>query len=879
MIGQTISHYKILAKLGAGGMGVVYKAQDTTLNRAVALKFLPQDLTRDQETIDRFINEAQAASALDHANICTIHEIGETEDGQMFIVMAYYAGETLQKKVVSVQLSVDSVIDIVMQVARGLERAHEAGITHRDIKPSNLVITPRGEVKIIDFGLAKLVGQTRLTKTGATVGTVAYMSPEQIQHLDTDHPAQRDIWALGVVLYEMLTGKLPFRGDYEAAMLYSIVNEKPEPVQKYRPELAQEFLHVLNRALEKNPADRYQSVSDMLIDLRRLKSHTAGESTEDRPRPSSGERKISEAPAAVQARRPSKKKLWMSLGAVAVLAIIATVLLLLRERRPDPNPNMTFRALPIPFNDIRSPGLSQDGNWVAFPAADANGKWEVYLMNTSGGEPRRITSSDSSLVEIIQTDISPDGSQIVYCPYNRKLLKHEIHIISTLGGLSKRIVEGGMVPRWRPDGQRIGYILGSYTSLASKSGKKEFWSVKPDGNDNRLEFVDSLGIKEGGWSFSWSPDAQAVAWLRGFPEGYYEIIVRELATGKERQLTFDQKHIEDICWTHRREIIFSSDKAGNYNLWMAPVAGGQAIQITKGTGGEGGTQISTNGKKLLYYASDFIGHLWIANSDGSGARQITFDERWRYAPSFSPDGRRLLFRMYDPSLSTSHIYLMGRDGSNRQQLSFGNEWVGYSKWSPDGQWIAYSSQPSYTPIDSGSVYLLAASNPVAPRLLGKGADIWWINPKTLVVSRQFKNWLFSIDGAPPQKFYDDSTRAYPILEEKYVLFKDFRKGREGWWIVPIASLNSPSTGLPRKILSKGSLVTVARHGKLLLYYATNAGEIRKISLPNGKDELFPVQLSDWQFQLGVDISYDGKEIVYVEPRNRAKLVMIENLFK
>ncbi len=179
MIGQTISHYEIVEKLGQGGMGVVYKALDTRLNRTVALKFLPLELTHKAEAVERFVNEAQTASSLDHANICTVHEINETEEGQLYIVMAYYAGETLEKKVSSGQLSVDSAIDIVMQVARGLERAHEAGITHRDIKPSNLIITPRGEVKIIDFGLAKLAGQSRLTKTGSTPGTMAYMSPEQ----------------------------------------------------------------------------------------------------------------------------------------------------------------------------------------------------------------------------------------------------------------------------------------------------------------------------------------------------------------------------------------------------------------------------------------------------------------------------------------------------------------------------------------------------------------------------------------------------------------------------------------------------------------------------------------------------------------------------
>ncbi len=192
MIGETISHYQILEKLGAGGMGVVYKAQDTRLNRAVALKFLPQDLTRDQEVIDRFINEAQAASGLDHTNICTIYEINETEDGQMSIVMAYYAGETLQQKIAKGKatpagLQVAEAIDYAMQTACGLERAHEAGIIHRDIKPSNIIVTARGEVKIIDFGLAKLAGPSQATKTGNASGTVAYMSPEQAQGEITDH--------------------------------------------------------------------------------------------------------------------------------------------------------------------------------------------------------------------------------------------------------------------------------------------------------------------------------------------------------------------------------------------------------------------------------------------------------------------------------------------------------------------------------------------------------------------------------------------------------------------------------------------------------------------------------------------------------------------
>ena len=211
MIGKTISHYQIVEKLGEGGMGVVYKAEDTKLKRTVALKFLPPALSSNREANERFIQEAQAASALEHPNICTIYEIDETEDGQMFIVMACYEGESLKKKIEREPLELESAINIASQIAAGLARAHEAGITHRDIKPANLMVTERGEVKILDFGLAKLARRAQLTKTGSTVGTVAYMSPEQAQGQEVDN--RTDIWSLGVVMYEMLTGQLPFKGS------------------------------------------------------------------------------------------------------------------------------------------------------------------------------------------------------------------------------------------------------------------------------------------------------------------------------------------------------------------------------------------------------------------------------------------------------------------------------------------------------------------------------------------------------------------------------------------------------------------------------------------------------------------------------------------
>jgi serine/threonine protein kinase/tetratricopeptide (TPR) repeat protein len=268
MIGKTISHYKILEKLGEGGMGVVYKAEDTKLKRTVALKFLPPELTRDPEAKERFIQEAQAASTLDHPNICNVHEIDETADGQLFIVMTCYEGETLKQKTKDKKLKTEEAIDIAMQIAQGLAKAHEQGMIHRDIKPANVMITRDGVAKILDFGLTKLTGQVGITKVGTTLGTTAYMSPEQVRGEDVDH--RTDIWSLGAVLYEMVTGVRPFGGEYEPAVVYSILHDKPESMTSRRGDVPTELERIVEKALSKDMLKRYQHIDDMLVDLRTL---------------------------------------------------------------------------------------------------------------------------------------------------------------------------------------------------------------------------------------------------------------------------------------------------------------------------------------------------------------------------------------------------------------------------------------------------------------------------------------------------------------------------------------------------------------------------------------------------------------------------------
>ena len=259
---NIVGKYKLMGSLGSGGMGIVYKAEDTKLKRTVALKFLPQELTRDDEAKLRFVQEAQAASALEHNNICTIHEVDETEDGQMFIVMACYDGETLKAKIEKGPLMIEEAIDITLQVAKGLSKAHKKEIIHRDIKPANVMITSDRVVKILDFGLAKLTGQTRITKTATTMGTIAYMSPEQTRGEEVDH--RTDIWSLGVMLYQMVTGQLPFKGDYEQAVVYSILNQEPEPMHKLRDDIPAEVEEVVQKSLQKNGEKRYQKIDDVI---------------------------------------------------------------------------------------------------------------------------------------------------------------------------------------------------------------------------------------------------------------------------------------------------------------------------------------------------------------------------------------------------------------------------------------------------------------------------------------------------------------------------------------------------------------------------------------------------------------------------------------
>jgi len=331
MIGKTISHYKIVEKIGEGGMGVVYKAQDFKLDRFVALKFLPPHLTTNEDEKQRFIHEAKAASSLDHNNICNIYEIDETDDGRLFIAMACYEGETLDNRIKEKPLPIEEVIDITIQIAQGLAKAHEKEIVHRDVKPANIMMTKEDVVKVLDFGLAKLSTQTKLTKESTTLGTASYMSPEQAKGEDVDQ--RTDIWSLGVIIYEMLSGQLPFKGEYESAVIYSIMNDRQEPVTGLRTGVPMEMERIINKCLQKNSTDRYQHIDDMIVDLKGFNSESFGIASKE------------------ERQKNRSKSVLLPLAIISIIFLIIVVYFLIQQNEKSTSEWENSIAV-LPFSDL-----------------------------------------------------------------------------------------------------------------------------------------------------------------------------------------------------------------------------------------------------------------------------------------------------------------------------------------------------------------------------------------------------------------------------------------------------------------------------------------------------------------------------------------------
>jgi len=886
MIGTTISHYKILQKLGEGGMGVVYKAHDTKLQRDVALKFLPHYLTSDPTEKERFYHEARAAAALTNPNIAVVYEIGE-HDQQIFIAMEYVEGQTLKDIVGAMHvedpalggklpLPIYKILDIAIQICEGLATAHEKKIIHRDIKSANIMLTPKGQVKIMDFGLAKVLGATKLTKTGSTLGTAAYMSPEQAQSEEVDQ--RSDIFSFGVVLYELLTTKLPFRGEHHAALMYSIVNENPQPIARFNEKVTQEIERIVSKTLAKDKEDRYQHVDDLIADLRRERKNIeyarAGYATTSGSALSSG--------SIFTGRKRRKLFSMAALGGTGIIILVVAYLVFYQKRAIEINPDMIIRLVQIPIADLDYPRISGDGNWIVFPAVDRSGKSGFYIMHSMGGEPRFIAPIQGKR----SCDLSPDGSLIVWSVWDRQSGECYVYKVPTNGGTPLKILQG-WAPRFRPDGRRIGYIRGLGVAAPSPSGKIELWSAGIDGSDQRREFIDSFHVGGGGrgyYVFSYSPSGKKVAWIREYPELYSEIVIYDLEKDREKIITSDKKNLQDLVWTAGDQIVYTSDRRGVFNIWMVPATGGIPVQIKKETTPISSVSSSADGRKLLYHQLKSPSDFWIVNIPEDRANQITFREENQYSPKFSPDGKKIAFLVGGPAnfypgdaYSESHLYVMDRDGNNRRQLTFGDEVVWSLQWSTDGRRIAYGSRKVAEPADSFRTYVVELSNPGSPKYIALGTPGAWLDSVRFQLLVNDVNYVTSIYGVQPTRVYDDSTLAYYIQRGRYIIYYDFHIGKDPkqLWIVdgtkPREVQRKTARLLPFTSLFKGDSKNA--------YWLKEAGDIWKMTLPNGKLERIQANFLGVEYFNDFNPSQDGGEMIIVKRRYSANVVMIENLFK
>jgi len=887
MLGQTISHYQVLEKLGEGGMGVVYKAKDTHLGRLVAIKVLPAERVANPERKRRFIQEAKAASALNHPNIVTIHDIA-FEDGRDFIVMEYVAGKTLDQLIGRKGLKLSETLKYSIQMADALAVAHAAGIVHRDLKPANVMVTEKGLVKVLDFGLAKLteaapgdeLGETLSgrdqaphTEEGAILGTVAYMSPEQAEGKKVD--ARSDIFSFGSLLYEVITGRRAFRGETKVSTLSAILKEEPQPPSSVAEDVPRDLEKIVARCMRKDPARRFQLMEDVKIALEELKEESdSGKLT-------------TEAPAQLAAaQKPPNRLLAAGLLALGLALIGAGIWL--RVFHPGVTGGPPPRVVPLtsyPGLEIE-PALSPDGKQVAFAwNGEKEDNFDIYVKLVDAGTPLRLTTNP---LPDYSPAWSPDGRYIAFIRWSE--LGTQVYVIPALGGSERKVTQTAAIAAdtgtastgyrlsWSPDGKSLAIV-----DRGSPKEPNSIYLVSTETREKRrLTFPPA--DYPGDVYPALSPDGGTLAFVRIQGAAAQDVYLEACGGGKPsaepRRLTFDERNVNGIDWTpDGRSVIFSSNRSGTYEMWRIPASGGQPERLALGDGDH--PSISRDGHRLAFSRSISDYNIWrasgpAATGKGTPPTRLIASTQSEYQPQFSFDGKRIVF---GSSRSGSfEIWVCDSEGLNPVQLtSFGGPALGSPRWSPDGRWIAFDC------INEGhwDIYVMSAEGGAARRLTTEPSlDVrpsWSRDGRWIYFgsnrSGDWQIWKLPAEGgAAVQVTRKGGREAFESPDGQFLYYAKF--GAPGIWRMPVEG--AEDTKLVDEAQQAGWAVSneglcfrtpTAAGKRIIRFYSFATGQLRDIvELPKARG-----------YGPGMAVSPDGKWILYSQlDRVDSDLMLVEN---
>ena len=787
--GQVVGSYEITSLIGRGGMGEVYLGEDIRLRRNVALKLLPSSVTKDASRLQRFEQEARAASALNHPNIIAIYEITEA-NSTLMMATEFVDGETLRERLTRGALSITEVLSISIQIADALSAAHKAGIIHRDIKPENIMIRPDGYVKVLDFGLAKLSEpdstqsfaetSTQRIKTGSgvVIGTVGYMSPEQARGQTVD--ARSDIFNFGAVIYEMVAGQKPFAGETPSDAFAAILKVDPKPLSHLAPETPAELERIVSKALRKDREERYQGVRDLLLDLKRLK-----EDVDFRARLLTGSRPTHDAVSAnnVQIRRPKTRAFLIGLALVLLItaASIGVYKFVKPVQPPSAEAMQVIKTTQVTFSSGFDgyPSLSPDGKSVAY-SSDQNGTFEIYVKQLSeiGGELQLTNDGQQNF----QPSWSPDGQRIAY--HSRK--RGGLWVVPALGGAPKQLAEIGARPVWSPDGSFIAFQSESPGGELSNSRvmpPSTIWIMPSSGG--RPKQITQPGNPAGGHSApSWSPDSKRLVFeasdfadVKVWSIGVDGSDAKEIINGTQPIYAGDGRHI-----------YFMGRYTGESELSRIPVSSsgepiGDPIPVLQAREGAyfSGPVVSPDGKKVLYSANRIESNLstvsLLANGEPAGPPAIfASDTSSRNTlPRFSPDGRKIALNRWRRTTG-NHIWVGDADGKNLTQITNTPKGEAQASWLPGSDKVAFLSENADKHLMLWTVSIVTGKQ--EPLLdLGKGIQYATLSPDGNHVAYNFIQngvvnvWIAGVnDGQRKQLTFDAELAGFPCWS------------RDGQWI-------------------------------------------------------------------------------------------------